>query len=81
MNRAALPAPDNSRLSEEQTYIAPRFEAERDLARLFAEVLQRPRVGVTDNFFSELGVNASLGVVEHAQLVARRGTFLASATS
>jgi amino acid adenylation domain-containing protein len=36
------------------TYVAPRTEEERILARLFSEVLELPRVGVDDGFF-ELG--------------------------
>jgi acyl-CoA synthetase (AMP-forming)/AMP-acid ligase II len=35
----------------ESDYIAPRTETEREMARLFGEVLGRERVGVHDNFF------------------------------
>ncbi|MDE2471567.1 MAG: non-ribosomal peptide synthetase, partial [Bradyrhizobium sp.] len=35
-------------------YVAPRNEVEQKLARIFAEVLGRERVGINDNFF-ELG--------------------------
>jgi hypothetical protein len=32
-------------------YVAPRSESEKQLARMFVEVLNVPRVGVHDNFF------------------------------
>jgi thioesterase domain-containing protein/acyl carrier protein len=52
LDRKALPAPDAS--SAGRDYVAPRNDIEATLARLFAEVLGHPRVGIHDNFF-ELG--------------------------
>jgi len=48
LDRRALPAPDRS---SGQTYVAPRNKTEEDLARIWAEVLGLPKVGVEDNFF------------------------------
>jgi hypothetical protein len=65
-DRRALPAPDpEAPVSVE--YVAPRDEAEEALARIWAEVLRRERVGVHDNFF-ELGGDSihSIQVVSRA---------------
>ncbi|MFI7500903.1 amino acid adenylation domain-containing protein [Streptomyces sp. NPDC049687] len=51
LDRRALPAPDYSGAN---TYAPPRTEPEKELCALFAEVLERERVGVHDDFF-ELG--------------------------
>ncbi|WP_233561331.1 AMP-binding protein, partial [Sorangium cellulosum] len=53
VDRRALPAPEAAALGH-RPYVAPRTEAERILAEVWAEVLHRPQVGVEDNFF-ELG--------------------------
>jgi thioesterase domain-containing protein/acyl carrier protein len=66
VDRAALPAPDVDRADENRPFVAPRFDAERDLAALFAEVLHLPRVSVTDDFF-DLGGHSLLA----AELVAK----------
>ena len=63
LDRAALPAPS---AEEEREYVAPRSEAERTLAAVWAEVLGVERVGVTDNFF-ELGGDSIQGL----QMVSR----------
>jgi acyl carrier protein len=51
LDRRALPAPD---FAAAVGYVAPRSEAERVMAEIWAEVLEREQVGVEDNFF-ELG--------------------------
>ncbi|MFE3098659.1 condensation domain-containing protein, partial [Streptomyces sp. NPDC059248] len=56
LDRRALPVPD---LQEQITDQAPRTEREHALARLFAETLDLPRVGVHDNFF-QLGGHSLL---------------------
>ncbi|WP_438040320.1 amino acid adenylation domain-containing protein [Sorangium sp. So ce128] len=53
VDRRALPAPDATAAAR-RAYVAPRTEAERILAEVWAEVLHRDRVGIEDNFF-ELG--------------------------
>ncbi|MFB8179419.1 amino acid adenylation domain-containing protein [Streptomyces sp. NPDC055966] len=48
LDKTALPAPPTTAASD---YQAPRTEAERTLAAIFAEILGRDRVGVDDDFF------------------------------
>jgi amino acid adenylation domain-containing protein len=60
VDRKALPAPERTAyLSRE--YEAPRGEAERTIARIWSELLDRERVGRRDNFF-ELGGNSLLAL-------------------
>ena len=61
LERSALPAPEQSMMSDDGDYDAPRTEAEKALAEMWAEVLRLPRVGVNDNFF-ELGGHSLLGI-------------------
>ncbi|MGH3815010.1 MAG: amino acid adenylation domain-containing protein, partial [Pseudonocardiaceae bacterium] len=65
VDRRALPAPD-AQPALESSYVAPRTPAERELARIWSEVLRVERVGVEDNFF-ELGGDSILSI----QLVSR----------
>ncbi|WP_214108307.1 non-ribosomal peptide synthetase [Acrocarpospora catenulata] len=51
IDRAALPSPDEARPALAHGYVEPRTETERELAQVWAEVLELERVGVTDNFF------------------------------
>lgn len=66
VDRKRLPAPEISRSSLAETYVEPRTEVERVLARIWSEVLAVKQVGVHDNFF-ELGGDSILSV----QIVAR----------
>jgi amino acid adenylation domain-containing protein len=50
LDRKALPTPDGSQT--QVGYEAPRNERERELARIWAEVLKVERVGLKDNFFA-----------------------------
>ncbi|MGK4003929.1 amino acid adenylation domain-containing protein [Sorangium sp. So ce1036] len=70
VDRRALPAPEAAALGH-RPYVAPRTEAERILAEVWAEVLHRAEVGVEDDFF-ELGGDSivTLQVIARA---ARRG--------
>jgi acyl-coenzyme A synthetase/AMP-(fatty) acid ligase len=54
IDRRAFPAPEANAV-EEIAYVAPRNEDEETLARLWAEVLGLPRVGIHDNFFDRGG--------------------------
>ncbi|MGH3903464.1 MAG: non-ribosomal peptide synthase/polyketide synthase, partial [Pseudonocardiaceae bacterium] len=65
VDRRALPAPD-LQPELEASYLAPGTAAERELARIWAEVLRVERVGVQDNFFG-LGGDSILSI----QLVSR----------
>ncbi|HKN82881.1 MAG TPA: amino acid adenylation domain-containing protein, partial [Pyrinomonadaceae bacterium] len=60
----SLPAPDEIRTEED--YVAPRTSVEKELARIWQEVLGVERVGITDNFF-ELGGDSIVSI----QIVAR----------
>ncbi|MFE1263859.1 AMP-binding protein [Streptomyces albogriseolus] len=53
VDRAALAQP----VPDDETYRAPRNETERVLAKAFAEVLERDRVGIDEDFF-DLGGNS-----------------------
>src|SRR5207248_5167463 len=54
LDRNALPRPDLSGLTAEDSFVAPRTPDEEMLAGIWAEVLNRECVGIHDNFF-ELG--------------------------
>ena len=66
VDRKRLPVPETSRPSLAETYVEPRTEVERVLARIWSEVLSLKQVGIHDNFF-ELGGDSILTV----QIVAR----------
>ncbi|HEV2150062.1 MAG TPA: amino acid adenylation domain-containing protein [Longimicrobiaceae bacterium] len=57
LDRKALPAPDPA--SAQDRYAAPRSPVEEVLAEIWAEVLERKRVGVEENFF-DLGGHSLL---------------------
>jgi amino acid adenylation domain-containing protein/non-ribosomal peptide synthase protein (TIGR01720 family) len=66
VDRKRLPAPETSRPSLAETYVAPRTEIERVLAKIWSEVLSVKQVGIHDNFF-ELGGDSILSI----QIIAR----------
>jgi amino acid adenylation domain-containing protein len=66
LDRRALPAPDWTRQTTTNTYVAPRTPTEERLAHLWAQLLRCERVGIHDNFF-ELGGHSLLAT----QLIAR----------
>jgi amino acid adenylation domain-containing protein/FkbM family methyltransferase len=57
LDRRALPAPNEG---ESSKYVAPRTPVEESLCGIWAEVLERERVGIRDNFF-EIGGHSLLG--------------------
>lgn len=57
VDRSALPAPDLQRPALEKTYLAPRNNLERKLAKIFEECLRIQPIGVRDNFF-DLGTHS-----------------------
>jgi amino acid adenylation domain-containing protein/non-ribosomal peptide synthase protein (TIGR01720 family) len=61
LDRRALPAPDLDGVASAD-YLAPRTPVERELARIWAEVLRVDRIGVEDNFF-ELGGDSILSIL------------------
>ena len=54
LDRHALPAPNYEKPEQGKTFVAPRTPVEEEVARIWAEVLELPQVGIYDNFF-ELG--------------------------
>ncbi|NEN81312.1 non-ribosomal peptide synthase/polyketide synthase [Paenibacillus elgii] len=50
IDRKALPAPEETALAGAE-YVAPRTQEERQLVRIWQEVLGRKQIGVKDNFF------------------------------
>ena len=70
VDRRALPAPARRRGELEVPYVAPRSAAERELAELFAEVLQIDRIGIHDNFFDLGGAsNQAVEIIRRANLL------------
>ncbi|NEO95068.1 MAG: hypothetical protein F6K56_34695, partial [Moorea sp. SIO3G5] len=61
IDRRGLPAPDTSRQSGTETFVAPRDSIELQLAQIWSQVLGIQPIGVTDNFF-ELGGHSLLAV-------------------
>ncbi|AHG93597.1 amino acid adenylation domain protein (plasmid) [Gemmatirosa kalamazoonensis] len=60
VDKRALPAPDASAAAAD-TYVAPRTPTEEQLATIWAEVLKKERVGVTDNFM-DLGGHSLMAI-------------------
>lgn len=59
VNYRALPSLEEIRQQDRRTFVAPRTEAEQQVAAIWAEVLGVGRVGVHDNFF-EIGGHSLL---------------------
>jgi acyl-coenzyme A synthetase/AMP-(fatty) acid ligase/acyl carrier protein len=71
VDRQALPAVDQNRPEPEESYVAPRTQAEEMLAKIWAEVLKLDKIGIHDNFFA-LGGHSLLAT----QVISRvRNTF------
>ncbi|MEV4051952.1 non-ribosomal peptide synthase/polyketide synthase [Amycolatopsis sp. NPDC049688] len=73
LDRRALPEPDWAASAAE--YVAPRDDAERAVARVWAEVLGVERVGAHDNFF-DLGGDSILSIGVMSRLRAQLGVRL-----
>ena len=67
VDRKALPAPDRAAPAPTRVSVEPRDELERQLLRIWEEVLDRRPVGVWDNFF-DLGGHSLLAVRLFAQI-------------
>lgn len=61
IDRKALPAPPHEETSERGQSVPPGTEVEKQLARIWEEVLGVPRAGLNDDFFA-LGGHSLLGV-------------------
>ncbi|MFF7651508.1 non-ribosomal peptide synthase/polyketide synthase [Streptomyces sp. NPDC007983] len=73
LDRAALPAPGADGLATSAERIAPRTEAERTVARVWAEVLGVEEAGAEDNFFA-LGGDSILAIRVASRLRTAFGT-------
>jgi amino acid adenylation domain-containing protein len=67
IDRRALLAPDQTRLEQEGTFVAPRDELERQMTQIWEKVLGIKAIGVKDNFF-DLGGHSLLAVQLFAQI-------------
>ncbi len=79
VDRKALPAPDRAAPAPTRASVEPRDELERQLLRIWEEVLDRRPVGVWDNFF-DLGGHSLLAVRLFAQVEQALGRKLPLAT-
>ncbi|WP_315791701.1 amino acid adenylation domain-containing protein [Fischerella sp. JS2] len=61
VNRRALPKPTVSSFCQHNEFVAPRNDTERELAKIWSEVLNIQPVGVKDNFFA-IGGNSLLAI-------------------
>jgi amino acid adenylation domain-containing protein/FkbH-like protein len=59
LDRNALPAPDLTRVTSTDSFVAPRTPAEEVVAEIWSRLLRIEQVGVHDNFF-DLGGNSLL---------------------
>jgi amino acid adenylation domain-containing protein len=66
LDRKALPEPDPASARGETSFVAPETPAETAMARIWSELLDVPRVGLLDNFFS-LGGDSILSIRVLAQ--------------
>ncbi|MFL5356592.1 amino acid adenylation domain-containing protein [Archangium sp.] len=73
VDRQALPAPTAA--TDEHAFVAPRNQTEEQLAKICAELLNIPRVGIHDDFF-ELGGHSLLGTQVISRIRATFGTDL-----
>jgi amino acid adenylation domain-containing protein/non-ribosomal peptide synthase protein (TIGR01720 family) len=69
VDRAALPRPGGESQANDSRYVAPRTPVEREVAALWCELLDVPRVGVHDNFFV-LGGHSLLALQMAARMLA-----------
>lgn len=75
VDRALLPAPDQSRPQLDQPYVAPRTELERYLCGLWRDILSLDHVGIHDRFF-ELGGDSIQAATFVNKLREKLGEFL-----
>ena len=67
VDRRALPVPETRAVEADESFVAPRDEAETRMVRIWEEVLRKKPIGIRDNFF-ELGGH-SLSAVRLTQRV------------
>jgi amino acid adenylation domain-containing protein len=67
IDRLALPAPDFTELDSSDKFIAPRNDIERQIVKIWEEVLDISPIGVRDNFF-DMGGHSLLAVQIFGQI-------------
>ncbi|HEY6188748.1 MAG TPA: amino acid adenylation domain-containing protein [Pyrinomonadaceae bacterium] len=72
IDRRALPAPHEAAQSREKIRVAPRDEVERQLVKIWEEILNVAPIGIEDNFF-DLGGHSLLAVRLISQIQNRLG--------
>lgn len=70
IDRKALPDASKSKVPHSSSFIAPRNKLERQLARMWQQVLSLPEVGIHDDFFA-LGGSSLLAVGVVSRLVSK----------
>ncbi|MHC4268500.1 MAG: non-ribosomal peptide synthetase [Planctomycetota bacterium] len=55
VDRKALPIPDQKRPELEKEFVAPHTSVEKELAKIWCEVLRLQQIGIHDNFFESGG--------------------------
>ena len=74
LDRRSLPKVSHERPILEQEFIAPSTTMEKQLAKIWTELLQIDRVGINDNFF-DLGGNSLLSVKVALRIKSEIGAF------
>ncbi len=52
IDRKALPPPDQAQTESQNAYVAPRTQAEKELAQIWSGLFQTEPIGIHDNFFN-----------------------------
>ena len=73
IDRAALPKPELKKLDEVRSHVAPRTPVEKNLATIWAELLDVEQVGVHDNFF-DLGGDSLTAIRVLSRVAQQYGT-------
>ena len=75
VDRGALPDPIHSRITQSETYVAPRNAFEETLAEIWRQILGMDRVGIHDDFFAMGGDSIqTIQVVSRATMAGIRLT-------
>jgi non-ribosomal peptide synthetase component F/thioesterase domain-containing protein/acyl carrier protein len=77
--RALLPVPNEDAFQQAETFVAPRSDTEKKLARIWADALKLEQIGIRQSFF-ELGGQSLMAVSLFAQIEKEFGRRLPLAT-
>jgi len=79
IDRLALPVPDQLHFANQSTCIAPQTDTEKQIAKIWEELLQIKDIGIDDNFF-EMGGHSLIAVQFMIQIEKTNGHGLPLAT-